>query len=78
MDQKKNKKAEKPKFRSPENLQSQVGLRKLSEFETFSYSRWLMNVVVFIKGLRPDKLQLTARCVCKVQRVLGQPRIDAE
>jgi hypothetical protein len=35
---------------SPENLQSQAGLKKLSEFEMFSYSRWLMNVVVFIKG----------------------------
>jgi hypothetical protein len=32
----------------------------------------------FIKGLRPDKLRLTARCVCRVQRVSGQPRIDAE
>jgi hypothetical protein len=36
--------------RSPKNLQSQARLRKLSEFEMFSYSCWLMNVVVFIKG----------------------------
>jgi hypothetical protein len=38
-----------PKTRSPKTLQSQTKFRKLSEFETFSYSRWLMTVVVFIK-----------------------------
>jgi hypothetical protein len=32
----------------------------------------------FVKGLRPDKLRLTARCVCRVQRVSGQPKTDAE
>ena len=37
-----------------------------------------MNVMVFIKGLRPDKLWLTTRCVCRVQRVLGQLSIEME
>jgi hypothetical protein len=34
----------------PKNFQRQAGIKKFSEFETFSYSRWLMNAVVFIKG----------------------------
>jgi hypothetical protein len=37
-----------------------------------------MNVVVFIKGLRPKKLRLIARCVCRVQRVSGKPCIEME
>jgi hypothetical protein len=39
-----------PENRGPKNFQSQAGIKKFSEFETFSYSCWLMNVVVFIKG----------------------------
>jgi hypothetical protein len=34
------------------NLQSQIELRKICEVKTFSCSRWLMNVVSFLEGLR--------------------------
>jgi hypothetical protein len=37
-----------------------------------------MNVVSFLEGLRPNKLQLVARHVCRVQRVSGQLKTDAE
>jgi hypothetical protein len=37
-----------------------------------------MNVVSFLEGLRPDKLRLAAHRVCRFQRVLGQPKTDAE
>jgi hypothetical protein len=40
---------ENPENRSPENLQSQIEFRKLSEFETFSYSSWLMTIVILLK-----------------------------
>jgi hypothetical protein len=41
--------AEIPKFR---NLQSRTELRKLVKSKRFSCSRWLMNVVSFLEGLR--------------------------
>jgi hypothetical protein len=44
----------------------------------FSCSRWLINFVSFLEGLRPNKLQLTTRHVCRVQRVSGQPKTDTE
>jgi hypothetical protein len=61
-----------------QNLQSRTELRKLVKSKRFSCSRWLMNVVSFLEGLRPDKLRLVARRVCRVQRVSGQPKTDVE
>jgi hypothetical protein len=56
--------SEVPKSR---NLQSWTKLIKLCEVKIFFFLTLAWNVVSFIEGLRPNKIQLARRRVCKVQ-----------